>query len=148
MVAGKRWSRERRVLAEFVAGAAATIFFHQPALWLLHVAGVTSRGPYSMNPVPPFDVPSVISLAFWGGVWGIVLIPAIASIKRDGAYWIAALLFGAIVPTLVAWFVVAPLKGMPMAGGWKTASMVTGLIANGMWGVGTALIFRLLSGSR
>lgn len=101
-----------------------------------------------MNPVPPFDVPSVISLAFWGGVWGIVLIPAIASIKRDGAYWIAALLFGAIVPTLVAWFVVAPLKGMPMAGGWKTASMVTGLIANGMWGVGTALIFRLLSGSR
>jgi hypothetical protein len=60
-------------------------------------------------------------------------------------YWVAALLFGALGPTLVSWFVVMPLKGQAVAGGWQPAGMVTGLLVNGAWGLGTALLFLGLS---
>ncbi|MEH2154212.1 hypothetical protein [Nostoc sp.] len=45
----------------------------------------------------------------------------------------------------MAWFVVAPLKGQPLAGGWKLVGIVTGLLVNGAWGVGTAGLLRLFS---
>ena len=94
--------------------------------------------------VPPFGVPAVISLSFWGGVWGAIMIPIIDRF-RDAKYWIWALVFGAVAPTLVAWFVVAPLKHQPMAGGWKASAMMIGLIVNSVWGLGTALFYRLFS---
>jgi len=142
----RRWARELRVFLEFVAGFCGTIFFHQPALWLLHLAGVTPRTPYVMTPVPPLGVPSVISLAFWGGVWGLILIPAISRIKNEGAYFLAAIVFGAIFPTLVAAFIIAPLKHISMPA--TPANAILGLTVNGAWGLGTALFFRLLARSR
>lgn len=148
MASARTWAREWRVVLEFAAGFCGTIFFHQPALWLLHVAHVSPRAPYVMTPVPPFGIPAVISLAFWGGVWGLILIPAIAKVRSEGGYWIAAILFGAIAPTLVAWFIVAPIKHQPIAGGFKPAAMMIGLIVNGAWGLGTAVFFRLFAQSR
>ncbi|HEX3107505.1 MAG TPA: hypothetical protein VHU41_00320 [Thermoanaerobaculia bacterium] len=136
----------KRVLLEFLAGFLATLIFHQPALWLLHIAGITTRTPYTMTGVPPFGVPAVISLAFWGGVWGLILIPSIAKIRNEGAYFLAAIVFGAIFPTLVAAYVVAPIKHMTMP---HTASnVILGLTVNGAWGLGTALFFRLFARSR
>ncbi len=61
--------------------------------------------------------------------------------------WGTALLFGALGPTLVNWFVVMPLKGQPPGGGWQPAGIATGLILNGVWGVGTALLFRVFAHS-
>lgn len=136
----------KRLLLAFVAGFLATLVFHQAALWLLHLGGVTPRAPFAMNPVPPFGVPSVISLAFWGGVWGVILIPAIAKIRNEAAYWIAAILFGAILPTLVAAYVVAPLKHITMP--HTPSNVILGLTVNGAWGLGTALFFRLFARSR
>jgi hypothetical protein len=146
MASAKTWVRESRVLMEWFAGFVATIFFHQPALWLLHIAGMTPRTPYNMAPVPPLGIPSVISLAFWGGVWGIIMIPAIARIKNDGAYWLASIVFGALLPTLAAAFVVAPLKHMPIP--HSLSMLVLGLVVNGAWGLGTALLFRFFARSR
>lgn len=129
-------------LKGFIAGFAATLLFHQPLLWLLFEAGVATRRPYSLAPTQPLGVPSVISLAFWGGVWGIVLLLVLRRVKPR-AFWIAALIFGAVAPTLVAWLVVAPLKGQPLGGGWKPAGMLTALAINGVWGLGTAVFLRL-----
>ena len=56
---------------------------------------------------------------------------------------LGAILFGAIFPTLAAWFIVAPLKHMPIAGGWKPKAMMIGPLVNGAWGFGTALVYRL-----
>ncbi len=134
----------RRVILGFIAGFLATLIFHQIALALLHAAGMTPRGAWSMQPVPPFGVPSVISLSFWGGVWGIIMMPVIDR-QRGAAYWIWAIVFGAVLPTLVAWFLVAPLKHQPMAGGWKPRALMLGPVVNGAWGFGTALIYRLFS---
>lgn len=136
-----------RYLWAFIAGFLATLVFHQPAVWLLHLAGITPRTPYVMTAVPPFGVPSVISLSFWGGVWGLILIPAISRIKSEAAYWIAAIVFGAIFPTLVAAYVVAPLKHMPPIP-HTPSNVILGLTVNGAWGLGTALFFRLFARSR
>jgi hypothetical protein len=132
----------KRLLLGFVAGFLGVIIFHQAAVWLLHAAGVTPRGAWPMNPVPPFGVPAVISLSFWGGVWGAIMIPLIDG-RRGSGYWIAALLFGALAPTLVAWFIVAPLKHQPIAAGWRPKAMLIGPIVNGVWGLATAMIYAI-----
>ena len=133
----------RRALLGFVAGFISTLTFHQLMLWLLHAMAIAPRPPYNMAPVPPFGVPSVISLAFWGGVWGALMMSLIDR-QRGTRFWITAILFGAFAPTLVSWFVIAPLKHQPMAGGFKPKAMMIGPIINAVWGFGTALIYRAL----
>jgi uncharacterized membrane protein len=131
----------KRALLGFVAGFIATLVFHQIVLQLLHVAGIAPNAAWPMKPVPPFGVPAVISLAFWGGVWGAILIPIIDR-RRGAAYYVAAIILGAILPTLVAWFLVAPLKHQPIASGWDPKRMMIGPIVNAVWGFGTALLYR------
>jgi hypothetical protein len=131
-------------LKAFIAGFLSTLIFHQGVLALLHAAGATERAPYSMQPTPPLQVPQVISLAFWGGVWGILLWLAIRGVEGSGAYWLLALVLGAIAPSIVALFVVFPLKGQPVAGGWKPQIFIGALLLNGAWGIGVAIFMRLL----
>jgi hypothetical protein len=136
----------RWILTGFVAGALAVLVFHQGAFAMLHAMGFTPRAPYSMQATPPLGIPQLWSIAFWGGVWGVLL--AIALHRLDGpALVFASIAFGAILPTLVAWFVVAPLKGQPMAGGFAPAAMATGLIVNAAWGLGTGVILLLFGRS-
>lgn len=130
----------RRIILAFVAGFAAVLLFHQPVLALLHALGVTGAMPYPMRPVPPLGVPQVVSQAFWGGVWGVILSFVAPFFPRGIGYWVAAILFGAVVLSSVAWLVVAPLKGLPVAGGGRPAAIVTALAVNGAWGFGTALL--------
>jgi len=127
----------------FVAGFLSTLIFHQGVILMFHLMGVFPRAPWSMSPTEPFGVPAVISLAFWGGVWGIPIWYLMRH-ATGSAYWIRALVFGAIGPTAVALFVVFPLKGMAFAGGWDPKLIVGGLIVNGVWGLGLALLMRWL----
>ena len=121
----------------------ATLVFHQGGLWLLHAAGLTDRAPYALTLTGPFGVPQVLSLAFWGGVWGIVLAAFLARTGASRTYLLRALLFGAIVPTLVAFFVVAPLKHLPIAAGGDPKIIVGALLLNGLWGLGCGLFLGL-----
>jgi len=73
----KRW-----LIVGFLSGAAAVLFFHQGAAALLHAAGFTPRAPYSFAATQPWGVPLVWSLAFWGGVWGVVLAAAVRRLDR------------------------------------------------------------------
>jgi len=130
----------------FLAGFLSTLVFHQRLLAILHAASATPRTAYALAPTPPFHVPAVLSLSFWGGVWGIVLWLLIG--RAGGAtYWLLALILGAILPSIVALFVVLPLKGQPVAGGWKAQIVVGALILNGAWGIGVALFMRLFQRS-
>ncbi|MGK7950392.1 MAG: hypothetical protein AB4368_16810 [Xenococcaceae cyanobacterium] len=38
--------------------------------------------------------------------------------------------------------VVSPLKGMPFAGGWELNLIARGLMLNGAWGLGTAILLQ------
>lgn len=136
------------VLTGFIAGFIAVLAFHQPMLFLLSAAGITKASVYSMHHTAPFGVPQVISLAFWGGVWGILFALVQQRFAEGLTYWLNAFLFGAIFPTLVAWFVVAQLKGLPIAAGGDSHRMITGILINGAWGIGTALFFVILNRQR
>ena len=132
----------RRALLAFIAGFIATLVFHQGGLALLNQFGLTDRAPFNMSATEPFGVPQVFSLAFWGGVWGIALGWFLSTRKK--AWFTRAFIFGALLPTAVAMFVVMPLKGQPVAGGFDPALIVGGVILNGLWALGTAAIYRLL----
>ena len=132
----------RHIFGGFIAGFAATLIFHQAALWVLWRAGLAPFAPYATAPVPPFGIPAVISLALWGGVWGIVLSVLQDHFSRRG-YWAETFGFGAVFPTLVALLIVLPLKGKPMGGGWHWQLLVTAFLINGVWGLGTNAILKL-----
>lgn len=127
----------------FIAGFIATLLFHQPALATLNALGLVKAGVYSMQATQPIGVPVVVSLSFWGGVWGLIFVALEGKFPKGVAYWLAAFVFGALVPTLVAWFVIAPIKGLPMAAGWQLPRMIIGPLINGAWGIGTAMIYML-----
>jgi hypothetical protein len=61
------------------------------------------------------------------------------------AYWGLAFLVGAVAPTVVALVIVLPLKGQPVGGGWGLPRLLTAVLCNGAWGVGTGLIGRGLA---
>lgn len=131
-----------RIVKGFLAGALAVPLGHQVVLWILHAIAFTDRAPFAMAATRPFGVPQWISLAFWGGVWGIVLALVLRRVKW---YWVTAIVFGAIAPTLVAAFVVAPLKGQPAGGNAKMA--VVGLLVNAAWGLVTAALLKMVDRS-
>jgi hypothetical protein len=75
---------------------------------------------------------------FWGAVWGVAL--AVALSRLDGAKLVfAATLFGAVLPTLVAWTIVASLKGQPLFAGGVPKAMLVGPLVNAAWGLGTGI---------
>jgi hypothetical protein len=132
----------------FLAGFLSTLVFHQGALAILHAAGATAKKPFSMAPTAPLHVPAVFSLAFWGGVWGILLWLAIRGAGSPALYWVLALVLGAIAPSIVALFIVFPLKGQPVAGGGQPAIIFGALLLNGAWGIGVAFFMRLFGAGR
>jgi hypothetical protein len=125
-------------IASFVAGFLSTLLFHQGLLGLLFAAGVVGAAPYAMQATAPLGVPQVISLAFWGGVWGVVMWLAIGRVQGL-RHWGLALAIGAVGPTVVAMLVVFPMKGIAVT----ATKWVGGLILNGAWGLGTAALMRL-----
>jgi hypothetical protein len=130
--------RPKTLALAFLSGFIATLVFHQGLLQVLHMAGVVPAAAWNMEPVPPLGVPRVLSLAFWGGLWGLPLWWLIA--RRSGAaHWILAVALGALLPSLVAWFVVFPIKDIALSG----TLIVGALLLNGAWGLGVALCMRV-----
>lgn len=128
-------------LKAFLAGFISTLVFHQGCVALLHALGVFPRTPYNMDAVPPFGVPSVISLAFFGGLWGI-LIWFLVSKDQGKKHWIKAIVLGAVGPTAVAFLIVFPLKGMAA----PIALLPIALLLNGLWGFGNSLFMKMAKG--
>jgi hypothetical protein len=131
----------------FVAGFLAVLIFHQAAVLVLHLAGLTPAVPWRLAPTWPLGVPAVLSAAFWGGLWGILLALLLPRFGRGGSHWLAGALFGAVAPTLVAWLVVLPLKGLPAGGGFAWPGVIVGPLVNGAWGLGAALLLAMLPGT-
>lgn len=126
----------------FAAGFLAVVVFHQTAVLVLNQFGLLPGNftPWSLEPVPPIGVPTLVSKAFWGGLWAM-LFALVLSGTRGASYWTAWILLGAIALPLVAIFVVPPLKGKPMPD--FAATMPVYALINAVWGFGAALFLRV-----
>jgi hypothetical protein len=131
----------------FVAGALATVVFHQSAWFALNQAGAipADRPAWPLDPIPPWGVPSLVSKAFWGGLWGAGLALLLARIEGS-AYWLAWIVVGAAAPSLVAMYVVPMIKGLPIGDFWPRAGVAA--MVNGAWGLGTGLFLCLFGAAR
>lgn len=144
---------QKAITLGFISGFLAVLIFHQGTAFLLNtyangmpevVSWIGRTGtPFNMSPTAPLGVPTVISQAFWGGIWGIVL----ACIIRfsDVPDLLFGFAFGALAVTLFAFTVVASLKGLPtFAGGNQQTWLRAGLL-NGAFGWGAAFLMRPLA---
>lgn len=127
----------KKFVLPFKSGFFATLVFHQGLILLLYYLNFIDRQPYNMTPTQPFLVPSVLSLAFFGGLWGILIWSLIIK-QTNQRKLLFSLVLGAFGPTLVAMLIVFPLKGLPV-----TASLFgMGLLLNAFWGFGLWLLMQ------
>ncbi len=132
----------RQLVLGFLAGALGVLIFHQAFIEILHLAGVIPKPAWPMQPTEPLHVPQVVSLAFWGGLWGILLIQIMERLRGAHRLWVA-FLFGGIFPPLIGMLVVAPLKGNSVD--WTDGRrLLLSFAINGVWGLGAALCYRAL----
>lgn len=130
-----------RAFLGFVAGALAVLTFHQGMVAALHFAGLLPGVAYRLAPVPPFGVPVIVNLCFWGGLYGLVF--GLVSPRLRAPVWVSGIILGLIAAT-VGMFVVAPIKGTAIANGWAAWPMARSYIINATWGLGVGLILPLL----
>lgn len=136
-----------RAVLGFIAAALSVLTFHQLMLGLLHVLAIPGLEipgtPYRFAPVPPFGVPVLLNLCFWGGLYGALF--GLAFPKIAMPRWLAGLLLG-LLAVLVGFFIVPAIKGLPIGGGWVINNWIRSILINGCFGVGVGLIYPRLAG--
>ena len=132
-----------RLFLGFIAGAIAVLTFHQGMIAALHAAFPVWApfAPYRTTPVPPFAVPAIVSNCFWGGVWGALFGLVLPRLRWP--LWLCGIILG-LLAAVAGWFIVAPLKGLPLAAGWDPSAMLRSALINGCFGLGVGLILPLL----
>ena len=130
-----------RAFLGFIAAAISVLTFHQGLATALHAAGVSSFATYRTTPIPPLGAPLIVDLCFWGGLYGAVF--GIFAPRFTLPLWLCGLILG-IIAALVGMFVVAPLKGNPIAAGGQPWPIARSLLINGFWGLGVGVILPLL----
>src|SRR5690349_8055843 len=132
-----------RLMVGFVAGFLSVLTFQSGLIAILYALGAIPFAPWRMTPVPPFGVPQSLSAAFWGGLWGVAYALLEPRLTGRLGWWPGGLAFGAVLPVLALWFVVLPLKGQPIGGGFAPLSRVLlTVVIHAVFGLGTAIIFR------
>jgi hypothetical protein len=96
-----------------------------------------------MAPVPPFGVPQTLSAAFFGGIWGVVYAAAEPWLTARLGWLAGGIVFGAL-PLLALWFLVFPLKDIPIGGGFTALALQLGIVLHAAFGLGLAIFFRIV----
>jgi hypothetical protein len=132
----------RTLLCGFIAGAVAYVIFHQGGFFLAKQIGLSSGTQWSLAATKPLGVPQVVSHLFWTGLWGALAAFVVPQSKLPP--WLGWVLFAGVVVTVVNWFVVLPLKGTPIGGGFRMPGVIVGPVVYGIWGLGMWLIYSAL----
>jgi hypothetical protein len=136
----------QRIVLPFLAGFLAVIFFQQPTIELLHLAGTSANTAYPLLPVPPLGVPEFVMTALINGVVAIVMAWLLRVSPARPAPWIAAFVFGGIALTAVSVFVIGPLRGE-----WPSGNILPRLafdfVIDAMWGWGALVFMRAFMGN-
>jgi hypothetical protein len=127
----------------FLAAVISVLTFHQGMWAFLHLFGLMPP-PYPMRGIPPFGVPLIIDLCFWGGVWGAAFGLALPRLLGKYPLWVSGFGLG-VAAALVGLFIVPLIKGLPVAGGWAVMAFVRSLLINGFWGFGVGLLLPVIT---
>lgn len=130
-----------RLFLGCVAGALSILVFHQMTLEAFFWIGWAPHAAFRIAQVPPFNVPLVVSITFWGAVYGGIF--ELVQPLVWGPRWLKGIVAG-VCAMAMAWFVFLPLMGHAAAFGWDTWSMLRSFIAYQMWGVGLSIVIPLL----
>lgn len=129
-----------RLLLGFLAGLLAHLVFQGAFGTALYAVHLLPALPWSLTPVPPLGVPKSLSLGFWAGLWGLgyaVIEPRLTALLGR---WSGGLIYG-LAPLLVYWFVVLPLKGSGVGGGFHLTIVPIEVGFHAAFGIGLAIIF-------
>ncbi len=129
-----------RLVLGFTAGFLSYLIFQGALGTALYAAHLMPALPWSLEPVPPLGVPKVLSLGFWDGLWGVVYALLEPRLTARFGRWRGGILFG-FAPLAVYWFVVLPLKGFGVGGGFPLAEVPIQVTFDAVFGVGTAFLF-------
>jgi hypothetical protein len=100
-----------RAVLGVLAAALSVLFAHESVVYVLNALGRVSRRAWTMTPaIPPFGVPYLLNLVFWGGLWGI-LFAFIHPLLPGRMMWLKGLIFGAMVVVFGGWILVPLIKG-------------------------------------
>jgi uncharacterized membrane protein YagU involved in acid resistance len=133
------------LVAGFLAGAIATVIFHQLTVLVLHLANFIPNFPWSMRPVPPLNIPTIVNQMFWGGLWG-VLFAAILPWIPARELWQKGAIFGLVGVWLLGNGILVPLfKGTPLLFGFQLSRAWLGFVILLVFGIGLGLIYGLLA---
>ena len=131
------------VIRGILAGVAAALTFRHAALLVLSIPELVPAPSFSLKPAPQLAIPAIALVALWGGFWGAILALLLAQFRRDRGYWRMAFLYGAVLLTAPSVAIVLTTEGWPALGSaWL--QLIAALVANGVWGVGTALFLVIL----
>ena len=132
-----------RLLLGFLAGFLSHLIFQGAFGSILYATHLLPALPWSLTPVPPLGVPRSLSLGFWAGLWGLAYALLERRLTALHAWWSGGLIFGLVLPLLAYWFVVLPLKGAGIGGGFHLAMVPIEIGFHAVFGIGVAIIFRL-----
>jgi hypothetical protein len=130
-----------RVFLGCVAGAISVLIFHQTTLQIFFWLGLAPQAAFRVGHVPPFNMPMVLSITFWGAVYGGVF--GLLMPRMRGPIWLNGLFLG-LCAMLISWFVFLPLNGKPMAFAWHAWPMLRSCVAYGVWGLGVGMFLPMM----
>jgi hypothetical protein len=133
----------RNVVTGFLAAALAVVTVHQSIVFGLDSAGIIKRAAWSLEPMGPLQIPTLLNSMFWGGLWGAVL--ALVYPKLPGsAAWLKGLVFGWLIYVLSNNLILPLIKGKPLFFGGDFNQLLSVFLILSGFGIATAVIYNAL----
>jgi hypothetical protein len=130
----------KNVILGFVAAAISVIFVHQTIILLLNLAGLTDRTPWSLSPVPPLGIPTLLNAIFWGGFWGSLL-ALLWNLLPGANAALKGLLYGWMIYLFSNCLILPLIKGQPLFYGFESNRLFTVFLILSGFATATAIIY-------
>ena len=144
-----------RAVLGFLAAALSVLIVHEGIVYVLHALGYVSRQAWTMTPtIPPFGVPYLANLVFWGGLWGVLFAFA-HPILPGRTMWLKGWIYGLLIVVVSGWILLPLIKGQIFGvpnqllfAGFDPQRMLNSALIVGGFGLGLGIIYGLMARAR